>query len=436
MGNTGIIGTRTRCTTQRVFGVLATLGLVALGATAPAAAAETTGTAPASTDTPVAVDGGQCTFGGDNIKSTPWSLQRVLLDELWSQATGAGVKVAVVDTGVDADNPQLKEALLPGGEDFVGKTDGTKDTVGHGTEVAGIIAAREAPGTGFSGIAPKAKILPIRYTGGDSGEAGTAADMIKAIRYAVSKHVDIINISSDTADKNSPAELRAAVENAVQEGIIVVAAAGNDGKGGKYEKTYPAAYPGVVAVGASDRNNERAEFSQSGHFVDIAAPGVGMVSTVPNGGQCVVDGTSFSAPYVAGVLALMEEKYGDDWTNQEIIARLKQTADRPGPGHDAQLGWGVVDPVAALTGSDHPQQAPHPDKQESSHVTPMKLTVGESPTEHTQRMSVYVMGIGTVLALLVAGSAIAARDHRRKREAAATAGPANPADTTTTPTRN
>ena len=112
------------------------------------------------------MDGGQCKFGGDNIKSTPWSLQRVLLDELWSQAKGAGVKVAVVDTGVDEGNPQLKDALLSGGEDFVGKTDGTKDTAGHGTEVAGIIAAREAPGTGFSGIAPKAKILPIRYTGG------------------------------------------------------------------------------------------------------------------------------------------------------------------------------------------------------------------------------------------------------------------------------
>ena len=261
--------------------------------------------------------------------------------------------------------------------------------------------------------------------------------MVHAIDYAVDHDADIINISSDTQHRKPNAALEVAVEKAVRAGVIVVAAAGNDGKGGKLEKTYPASYPGVVAVAASDRNNERAEFSQSGHFVDIAAPGVGMVSTVPNGGQCAVDGTSFSAPYVAGVLALMKEKYGDDWSNEEIIARLEQTADRPGADRDAQLGWGVVDPVAALTGSDKPQKAPHADKQEGSHVTPMELTVGESATEHTQRMSVYVMGIGTVLALLVAGSAIAARDHRRKRESTATAGTTPAANSsTTTSTRN
>jgi membrane-anchored mycosin MYCP len=435
MGITGITGTRTRCTTQRVFGVLATLGLAALGAAAPAAATETT--TPASTDTPVAVDGGQCKFGGDNIKSTPWSLQRVLLDELWDQATGAGVTVAVIDTGVDKGNPQIKPALASGGKDFVGKTNGTTDTVGHGTEVAGIIAARKGKGTGFTGIAPAAKILPLRYTGGDDSDSkGDSSTLVQAINYAVDHDADIINISSDTKDKKPNTALGVAVERAIQQGVIVVAAAGNDGQNGKLEKTYPASYPGVVAVAASDRNNERAEFSQSGHFVDVAAPGVGMVSTVPNGGQCVVDGTSFSAPYVAGVLALMEEKYGDAWSNEEIIARLEQSADRPGAGHDAQLGWGVVDPVAALTGSDKPQSDPHPDQQESSHVSPMELTVGESATEHTQRMSVYVVSISTVLTLLVAGAAIAARDHRRKREATATAGTTSSADSTTTSTRN
>jgi type VII secretion-associated serine protease mycosin len=422
----------TRCpATQRVFGVLAALGLVALGTAAPAAASGTT--APASTDTPVAVDGGQCKFGGDVIKSTPWSLQRILLDELWDQATGEGVKVAVIDTGVDKGNPQLKDALAPDGKDFVGKTDGTTDTVGHGTEVAGIIAARKGDGTGFVGLAPDAKILPLRYTGGEnSDEKGNSLTLVHAIDYAVDHGADIINISSDTKDKKPNTALGVAVENAIEHGVIVVAAAGNDGQNGKLEKTYPASYPGVVAVAASDRNNERAEFSQSGHFVDIAAPGVGMVSTVPNGGQCVVDGTSFSAPYVSGVLALMKEKYGDAWSNQEIIARLEQTADRPGADKDPQLGWGVVDPVAALTGSAKPQEKPHPDKQESSHVTPMELTIGESATEHTQRMSVYVVAISTVLTLLVAGTAIAARDHRRKREATATAGTQSTANSSTT----
>ena len=445
MGNTGFTGTEphegarrdrsrlTRCAPQRVFGVLAALGLLALGAAAPAAAAET---APASTGTLAAGDSGQCTFGGDNIKSTPWSLQRVLLNELWSQATGKGVRVAVVDTGVDAGNPQVKKSLTSGGKDFVGKTNGTTDTVGHGTEVAGIIAARPAPGTGFSGIAPKAEILPVRYTGGDNpDQKGDSRTMVDAINYAVAQHVDIINISSDTADKGTNGPLEVAVEKAVRAGVIVVAAAGNDGQNGKLEKTYPASYPGVVAVAASDRNNERAQFSQRGNFVDIAAPGVGMTSTVPKGGQCVVDGTSFSAPYVSGVLALMKEKY-PAWSSTELVARLKQTADRPGAGQNADLGWGVVDPVAALTGSDHPQEQPQADKRAHSHVTPMELTVGESAEEHTQRLSVYVMSIGTVLTLLVAGVAIAARDHRRKREATAGASTTRPADSTTTSARN
>ncbi len=439
MGITGFIGEvphveviqhqpgPTRCA-QRVFGVLAAVGLCALGSVAPAAAAPASGPDPVrpALDRP---DLGlnsttECKFGGDNIKSTPWSLQRVLLDELWSEAKGKDVEVAVIDTGVDEDNPQIRPALMGGGKDFVGKTDGTEDTVGHGTRVAGIIAAREVPGTGFSGLAPQAKILPLRYTGGDDpDQKGNSETMSDAIRYAVSKGVDIINISSDTVDKKPNADLQAAIATAVNSDVLVVAAAGNDGTKGKLQKTYPAAYEGVLAVGASDRNNERAAFSQSGHFVDIAAPGVGMVSTVPDGGQCSADGTSFSAPYVAGVAALMVQKY-PDWTSQEIIARLKQTADRPGAGPDPYIGWGVVDPVAALSGSDTPQQEAVPDKpDEGGHVTPMTLTVGETAEERTERLSVYAVGTAVVLTLLISGTGIAARDHRRKRTAAATATP-------------
>ncbi|WP_247597564.1 type VII secretion-associated serine protease mycosin [Streptomyces sp. RKND-216] len=415
---------RTARCAQRAFGVLATLGLLALGSAAPAAATPTDAPA-AGSDTGLASTS-ECKFGGKNIKSTPWSLQRVLLDELRDQATGKGVKVAVIDTGVDSDNPQIGPALLPG-DDFVGGTKGTEDENGHGTRVAGIIAAQPVGGTGFSGLAHDAKILPLRYTGGE--EEGNSETMSKAIRAAVAADVDVINISSDTADKKPNPGLEAAVAQAVANDILVVVAAGNDGADGKHEKTYPAAYDDVLAVAASDRNNERAQFSQSGDFVDIAAPGVGMVSTVPNGGQCPADGTSFAAPYVAGVAALMVEKY-PDWTSSEIAARLMQTADRPGTGPDAELGWGVVDPVAALTGDDSPQQEPVEDKpRERGRVAPMTLTIGESEEERTKRYAVYVIGTATVLTLLVSGAAIATRDRRRKRTAGATAD-------TTTSTRN
>ena len=417
----------TRCA-QRVFVVLAAVGLCAVGSAAPAAAAPASasqagdgGTWAERTQHTDGSDPGldstsECKFGGENIKSTPWSLQRVLLDELWSEATGKNVQVAVIDTGVDKGNSQIRPALTGNGKDFVGNTKGTEDINGHGTRVAGIIAARKARGTGFSGIAPAAKILPLRYTGSDDPKKkGNSSTMSAAIKYAVSKGVDVINISSDTVEKESNAALKAAVQTAVNEDILVVAAAGNDGANEKLENTYPAAYDGVLAVAASDRNNERAFFSQSGNFVDVAAPGVGMVSTVPKGGQCSADGTSFSAPYVAGVAALMVEKY-PNWNSQQIAARLEQTANRPGSGPDPKLGWGVVDPVAALSGDDEPQEEPVPDKdKQSRHVTPMSLTVGESDTERKQRISVYVMATGTVLTLLIGGTAIAARDYRRKR---------------------
>ena len=425
----------TRCA-QRAFVVLAALSFGAVPSAVPAAAAApmspAQGGSSSSEHTPgrAGQDQGldsssECEFGGKNIKSTPWSLQRVLLDELWSKATGKGVTVAVIDTGVDKGNPQIRPALAPGGNDFVGKTKGTTDINGHGTRVAGIIAATKFPKTGFSGIAPDAKILPLRYTGAQDKQ-GNSETMSKAIRYAVSQGVDIINISSDTVAKKPNTGLEAAIASAVNKGVLVVAAAGNDGADGKLENTYPAAYEGVLAVGASDRNNERAFFSQSGDFVDVAAPGVGMVSTVPKGGQCSADGTSFSAPYVAGVAALMYEKY-PDWNAQQITARIQQTANRPGSGPDPQLGWGVVDPVAALSGDDKPQDRPRRDQaQQRGHVTPMSLTVGESDTERTQRLSVYVMAAGTVLTILIGGTAIAARDHRRKRST-----PGRPADTTT-----
>ncbi|OEU85944.1 peptidase S8 [Streptomyces abyssalis] len=418
--------------------MLAALGLVAAGSAAPAVAAPASpakgGGNPSAEHVPgragqdQGLDSTECKFGGKNITSTPWSLQRVLLDELWSTGKGDGVTVAVIDTGVDKGNPQIRPALIPGGKDFVGKAkSGTTDVNGHGTRVAGIIAARQKTGTGFSGIAPEADILPLRYTGSeDPEEQGNSVTMSKAIKYAASQDVDIINISSDTVKKEPNADLEAAIDVAVEKDILVVAAAGNDGADGKLENTYPAAYEGVLAVGASDRNNDRAFFSQSGEFVDIAAPGVGMVSTVPKGGQCSADGTSFSAPYVAGVAALLYEKY-PDWTSEQIASRLQQTANRPGLASDARLGWGVVDPVAALSSDDKPQSTPRPDEpKQSGHVTPMSLTVGESETERTQRISVYVMAAGTVLTLLIGGTAIAARDHRRKRAAAN-----GPADTTT-----
>ncbi|WP_416975692.1 type VII secretion-associated serine protease mycosin [Streptomyces sp. 4F14] len=373
----------------------------------------------------------QCSFPNGKYPGRPWSLQRVMLDELWSQSKGEGVQVAVIDTGVDTKNPQLKGAVdakdgrtfkPPGAKDDNGDpldwgaADGTTDTVGHGTKVAGIIAARPADGTGFVGLAPEATIIPLKQN--DAEGHGTPDTLADAITYAVGKGADVINISQDTTGAKKPSDrLRQAVESALSQGVVVVASAGNDGTGGNVKKTYPASYHGVLAVASSDRNNERAAFSQSGDFVGVAAPGVDMISTVPAGGHCSDNGTSFSAPYVAGVAALIKAKH-PKWTARQVVAQIEQTAERTIAGHDRLVGWGVVDPVRALTEDDRPIESPDPDQglAQAEAPTPAKFHLGETPSERNARLATYVAVGAAVLVAGISGGAVAIRDARRRRE--------------------
>lgn len=373
----------------------------------------------------------QCAFPNGKYPGRPWSLQRVLLDELWSQSTGKGMRVAVIDTGVDVTNPQLTEAVdVKSGRNFLpknlkdddgnpierGKENGTTDTVGHGTKVAGIIAARPAKGTGFVGLAPDATIIPIQQNDAEgNGDVGT---LTRAIRYAIQAGADVINISQDTTKPmTSTSDLKLAIDQALNKKIVVVASAGNDGLGGNVKETYPASYEGVLAVAASDRNNERAAFSQSGEFVGVAAPGVDMISTVPKGGHCSDNGTSFSAPYVAGLAALIKAKH-PDWTARQVVAQIEQTAERTTAGHDRLVGWGVVDPVRALTQDEHPIESPNPQaglgKPEAP--TPAKFQIGETAEERNARLATYVAVGAVVLVAGMGGTAVAIRDARRRQK--------------------
>ncbi|MFF4233935.1 type VII secretion-associated serine protease mycosin [Streptomyces sp. NPDC001820] len=380
---------------------------------------------------PAVADSTQCTFPGKTYEGRPWALQRVLLDELWKQSTGKGVRVAVIDTGVDIKNPQLTRAVdVKSGRNLMdknikddngdkiarGKENGTTDVVGHGTKVAGIIAARPAKGTGFVGLAPDATIIPLQQN--DAEGHGTAETLAGAIREAIRARADVINISQDTANAVEPTPvLKRAVDDALAKEIVIVASAGNDGLGGNVKKTYPASYDGVLAVASSDRNNERASFSQSGDFVGIAAPGVDMVSTVPGGGHCADNGTSFSAPYVAGIAALIKSKHAKDkWTGKQIVAQIQQTAERSTAGHDRLVGWGVVDPVRALTEDDKPIDQPvaHEGVTRAEAPTPAELHLGETPEERNARLATYVVVGGGVLVASIAGGAVALRDARRR----------------------
>ncbi|MEU2183423.1 type VII secretion-associated serine protease mycosin [Streptomyces thermolilacinus] len=395
-------------------GILAAAALLVVTLPAPQAAA----------DTP-----GQCTYPSKPYEGRPWALQRVLLDELWKQSTGKGVRVAVIDTGVDVRHPQLKSAvdvksgvnLIPkdakdenGNKLERGSENGTTDTVGHGTKVAGIIAARPMKGTGFVGLAPDATIIPIQQN--DAEGNGTAGTLATAIEHAIAEKAHVINISQDTAKAVEPTPLlKEAVQKALDKEIVVVASAGNDGLDGNVKKTYPASYEGVLAVAASDRNNERALFSQSGDFVGVAAPGVDMITTVPGGGHCADNGTSFSAPYVAGIAALIKAKH-KDWTQKQIVAQIQQTAERSIAGHDRLVGWGVVDPVRALTEDDKPIEAPvaREGVTKAEPPTTAELHLGETPEQRNARLATYVVVGGGVLVAAIAGTAIALRDARRR----------------------
>lgn len=397
-------------------------------ATAVAASALTVAGAPVA----VADTSTQCSFPAKPYKGQPWSLQRVLLNQLWSESKqGEGVRVAVIDTGVDIKNPQLTEAVDTGrGKNFLprkpkkdkfgqanprGKANGTTDRVGHGTKVAGIIAARPAKDTGFVGLAPKATVIPLQQN--DENGSGTAATLADAIDYAVKAEADVINISQDTAEPlRHDSSLKLAVDRALKAQTVVVASAGNDGLGGNVKETYPASYPGVLAVASSDRNNERAPFSQSGDFVDVAAPGVDMVSTVPGGGHCADNGTSFSAPYVAGVAALLRAKH-PEWSQRNIVAQIEQTAERSTSGHDRLVGWGVVDPVRALTEDEHRIERPVAEEgvEKGEKPTPAKLQIGETEQQRNERIGTYVLVGGAIAVAIVAGVALIHRDRRRRR---------------------
>ncbi|MFH8892584.1 MULTISPECIES: type VII secretion-associated serine protease mycosin [unclassified Streptomyces] len=361
---------------------------------------------------------GECAFPmKQQIAERPWALQRLLLDTLWAGTKGKGVRVAVIDTGVDRINPQLAGALdTAAGRDFLDPKggDGTNDTVGHGTRVAGLIAARPRPGTGFVGLAPEATVIPIRHNDGRGN--GKAATLARAIDHAVAARAHVINISQDTDAPLTPdSDLARAVRRALDEDVVIVASAGNDGLAGHGRRTYPAAFPGVLAVAASDRNNERAAFSQPGDFIGVAAPGVDMVSTVPGFGQCVDSGTSFSAPYVAGVAALLRAEH-PRWTAREVVRQIQNTAERGVNGRDDQVGWGVVDPVRAVTRDLVPPGPPAPDPgpppAPAPRAAPLILT--ETAREREVRLGTYALGAGGLLVAVIAGTAMVIRDSRAR----------------------
>lgn len=324
---------------------------------------------------------------------TPWAQQQLAPQRVWPITRGAGVTVGVVDTGVDARSPQLAGRVLPG-VDLTGQG-GRADTdcYGHGTFVTGIIAAAPDPTTGFAGVAPDVRILPARSA--TQADDGTAHSLATGIRATVDGGAQVINISASTNAPN--AELAAAADYAAAHDVLVVASAANGAKQGD-PVTYPASYPTVLAVGAIDSTGAHADFSQIGPYVGLVAPGVDVISIGPGGrGQWQGSGTSYAAPFVAGVAALVRA-YHPELTAEQVKHRLEATADHPATDlPDPQLGWGTVNPMAAVT-AVLPDEGPRAPMMRPPAITPPHLLGGDTTGPVLALIGVYLVGMLALLA--------------------------------------
>jgi membrane-anchored mycosin MYCP len=289
--------------------------------------------------------------------------ERLRLPAAHALATGRGQRVAVIDTGV-APHSRLARRLVGLG-DYLGDGDGLDDCDGHGTAVAGLIAAAADPGDDLVGVAPAARILALRQfspsiSGDAARPAGDLPSLADAVLRAVRAGATVVNISGAVCVPAAQAAVigkpvRAALDAAVAADVVVVAAAGNaDGGGCTADDPDQVSLPGwfgddlltVAAVGPDDRP---AAFTVPGPWVDVAAPGTGVRSLSVDGRiGAPLDGTSFAAPYVAGLAALVRERHPELGARQ-VADRIVATARRPAGGRDDAVGAGVVDPVAALT---------------------------------------------------------------------------------------
>lgn len=302
--------------------------------------------------------------------SEQWGLGRIRAPQAWDTSRGNGALIAIIDGGASANHPDLAGAFV-GQYDYYNGDATPNDEDGHGTHVSGIAAARTNNSTGIAGTAPGASLLNYDVCG---AQYCTDAAINTAIRAAADRDADVINMSlggggNSTAQQN-------AVNYAWNAGTVLVAAAGNEAQEGN-PVSYPAAYTNVIAVGATNSSNTRANFSNYGNYVDVAAPGVDILSSVPPSGYESWPGTSMATPFVSGVAALLAAQ---GRTASEIRQRIEGTATDLGTaGRDNSFGHGLVNAEAAVAGGGTPPPPPPPGED----TTPPEISSSNPSPERT-----------------------------------------------------
>ena len=267
-----------------------------------------------------------------------WEINKFDIPSLWKKTKGEGVKVAVIDTGCDLTHHDLKDNMLEG-KNFVEIGQPPMDRNGHGSHVSGTIAASDN-NLGMVGVAPKAKIIPIKALGDKGG--GNLDDVCKGIDWACKNGADIITMSLGSPAGH--AQLAASLKNAAASNVLVFCAAGNSGENTPI--MYPAKYPESIAIGAIDVNMNRTNFTCAGEELEFLSPGKDIFSCVP-GGYAKMSGTSMSNPFASGYAALVLSYYKKKFSKKECVDLFKQSVkDLPNPKYrtKAYQGYGILVP--------------------------------------------------------------------------------------------
>jgi membrane-anchored mycosin MYCP len=335
-----------------------------------------------------------------DMTSEPWAQQKLNFTDVWPLTRGEGVTVAVVDSGVDVSHPQLR-----GVDAYDDTRTDKRDCLGHGTEVAGIIAAKDMrpEHVPFLGVAPLVHLVSIKAVVESNNNDPSL--LPRAIRDAAARGARIINVSSDSTDYPS---LKNAVEYAQRKGALIVAAAGNTKpeKKDSEQELYPASYPGVLSVGAIDNTGKVTNFSDSKSNISVVAPGQGIDTTWP-GGYRSDEGTSFSAPFVTGTAALVWS-FHPTLTADQVKHRIEVTADG---GTGAGTGHGTLNPLRAVTAVLPEESGKAPAPVRRGQVT---IATPRPEDRFTRTLALsFVVGALGIAAAVGAGSLIVPAGRRR-----------------------